>query len=471
MVKKLSFLLMILCVVSCGQNTKKNSVSTTESNDSIVVQTAKEAYVYGLPLVLMDITRKQMTNKDTTGKVAITAAPNTFVHLSKFPDASFQDVVRPNVDTYYSLAWLDLSKEPFVLSVPDSHGRYYMMPMLDAYTNVFASPGTRTTGNGKGDFLITGPQWTGTVPANMKQIEAPTNAVWLMGRTQVNSKADGDKVVIPLQHQYKLTPLSSWGKSYTPPTLTNDPSTPKGFPNTIVEQMDVEEYFNYLNQLLANFPPPAADSDILGKFESVGVGNGKTFDLKSFSTPVQQAISNFPKEVPAEFKQKLAEANGLENGWNISRTKMGSYGTDYQLRAYIAFIGLGANLPEDAIYPMTSVDASGNLLNGSNKYLIHYDKGQTPPANAFWSITMYDTNGHLIENPINRYAIGDRDKLKFNADGSVDIYIQNISPGKDKESNWLPAPSGDFNLCMRVYYPKEEMINGSWKITPVKKVE
>ena len=435
--------------------------------DSIVVQIAKEAYVYGFPSVVMDITRRQMTNASGKGMIA---APNTFVHLSDFPDASFTNVVRPNVDTYYSSSWLDLSKEPVILSLPDTRGRYYMMPMLDAYTNVFASPGTRTTGNAKGDFLITPPGWTGTIPADMKHIAAPTVAVWLIGRTQVNSRADGEQVVVPLQRQYRLTPLSAWGKPYTPPLPASDPSVPEGFPNAIVERMSADEYFNYVNRLLVAFPPPTADGDALDKFAAIRVGAGKTFDLETFSETVRKAIVRLPADVVAEFGRELSAPKELENGWSVPRAGVGAYGRDYYRRAYAAFVGLGANLPQDAVYRMCSVDADGKQLNGNNMYVVRYEKGLTPPANAFWSLTLYDSKGLLTSNSLDRYAVGDRSNLKTNPDGSVDIYISRVSPGKDKENNWLPAPADDFNLCLRVYALKPAMIDGSWTIAPVKKL-
>jgi DNA sulfur modification protein DndE len=342
--------------------------------------------------------------------------------------------------------------------------------MLDAYSNVFSSPGTRTTGNGQHNFLITGPGWTGTVPAGMKEIPAPTNTVWIIGRTQVNSKEDGEKVVIPLQRQYKLTPLSAWGKTYTPGKPVDDPSVPKGFPNDIVKNMSLQEYLNYANDLLAKYPPPAADQPVLEKFASIGVGAGKKFDINALKAD-KATLEALPNQVMTGFLQaKSFFGNGLENGWSIARNGIGTYGTDYAKRAAVAFGGLGANLPEDAIYPGTSVDESGNTLNGSGKYVLHFDKGQEPPAKAFWSLTLYDKGGHFVDNPINRYAIGDRSHLKTNPDGSTDIYIQNVSPGKDKESNWLPAPAGEFNLLLRVYNPKPAMLDGSWKPGPVKKV-
>lgn len=470
MYRKLFLLLPLTAIMlSCsGGAVKKNDEQAQQ--DSITIQTLKEAYAYGFPLVVMDISRQQMTDGTPGVKGGgMRSAPNSFANLSVFPDASFTDVVRPNVDTYYSSAWLDVSKEPVVLSLPDTKGRYYMMPMLDMYTNIFASPGTRTTGNGKGDFLVTGPGWKGEIPKGMKQIEAPTSSVWIVGRTQVNSKADGDKIVVPLQKQYQLTPLSAWGKPYTVPVAEPNPNAPKGFPNAIVEQMSITDYFNYVNRLMAMYPGPAVDKAALDKFAAIGVGADKTFDLSIFDQHVQTALNSLPKKMAAELQKNILAQQ--ENGWDMLTKVMGTYGTNYEQRAHIAFIGLGANLLEDAIYPLCSVDGDGNQLNGANKYVIHYDKGQTPPANAFWSLTMYDPKGHLVANPLNRYAIGDRSNLKANADGSVDIYIQNASPGKDKEANWLPAPTGDFNLALRVYYPKQSMIDGTWKITPVKKVQ
>lgn len=467
-------LCLLLLFTACKKDTSKTNSSTetvtaTEGTtpDTEIVQTAKEAFVFGMPLVLMDITRAKMIDATNNPNAA---AVNTFEHKSKFPDAAFRDVVRANADTYYSTASLDLKAEPIILSVPNTHGRYYMMPMLDAYTNVFASPGTRTTGNEAHNFLITGPGWNGSVPAGMEQIKAPTNLVWLIGRTQVNSKADGDKVVVPLQKQYKLTPLSTWGKPYTPPAAKADPTVQKASPNEIIEAMPVEDFFNYMNKLLAVSPPASADAPVLEKFAKIGIGPGKKFDMAALSPEAQKAIKNIPKEVTDGFIENIKKVDKVVNGWKPLSKNIGTYGTNYTERAFVAYVGLGANLPEDAAYPSASFDADGKALNGSNKYVLHFDKGKTPPANAFWSLTMYDAKGYMVPNPINRNAIGDRSNLKKNADGSVDIYFQNDSPGKDKESNWLPAPKGEFNLILRIYWPKEEMLNGSWQAPGIKKV-
>ena len=340
--------------------------------------------------------------------------------------------------------------------------------MLDAYTNVFASPGKRTTGTAEGNFLITGPDFTGTVPAGMKQIKAPTNMVWILGRTQTNSPTDGATTVKKIQDGYHLTPLSKWGSAYTPDKNIVDTTITKTPPPVLVENMDVESFFNKLNQLIAKNPPASEDAALLSKISAIDIGAGKQFNLANYDAETQTKL----KAIPASFHQQMREAAGktgtLENGWNVTRSGLGSYGTNYQMRALIALIGLGANLNADACYPNCQVDENGEKLNGSKKYVVHFEKGQTPPANAFWSITMYGPDELLVANPINRFAIGDRDQLKYNKDGSLDIYIQNENPGKDKIPNWLPAGKEGFSLTMRIYWPKEEFLNGTWKIPPVK---
>ena len=469
--RKYCFPIVCLCymLASCGpqQSNKHKMKDEALVADTSIVQTIEDAYIYGLPLVLMDITRRQMTDPSAG---ALYSPPNQFRHNADFPDASFKNVVRPNADTYYSIAWLDLSGEPVVLSLPDSKGRYYMMPMMDAYSNVFASPGTRTTGNSGGSYLISGPGWKGHIPAAMKHIQSPTNTVWIIGRTQVNGKEDGVKNVVPLQRQYKLLPLSAWGKTYAVPQTDSDPSTPKGDPNAIVKGMSLQEYLNYVNKLMDKNPPQTADSSVIKRFALFGIGAGKTFDANSLLEEAREAVNDIPKKVFAALDSQKVGPAKLINGWNLGRTVIGTYGTDYYSRASTAYFGLGANLREDAIYPSCYVDADGNPLNGNNKYMLHFEKGKTPPANAFWSLTMYDPDGYFVDNPINRYTLGDRSNLKVNEDKAIDIYIQKDNPGKDIEANWLPAPEGSFNLLLRVYWPKEEMINRRWNPPTVIKV-
>ncbi|HMS32769.1 MAG TPA: DUF1254 domain-containing protein [Ignavibacteria bacterium] len=473
MKKTLPFLIAVCFLFSsCGSKDDKtqtdNKDKSSKTNDSATIKTAEEAFLYCYSLVIMDITRRKLTNTETPNE---NAAPiNQFANKSSFPDYTFKDVVRPNADTYYSSAFCDLGKDALVLSLPNTNDRYYLMPMLDAYSNVFSSPGKRTTGTEAGNYLITGPKWNGTVPEGIKeQIKAPTDIIWILGRIQCNGKEDGEKVVIPIQKKLKLIPLSSWGKEYTEPKGVVDPTVPKDDPNNTVLNMPIDEFFNYANKLMVNNPPAPADKPALEAFAKIGVGPNAKFDLSKFDAATQTAMKNIAKNVYAAFDKQLAKPEKLINGWNILIKGMGSYGTDYGMRSLVTYVGLGANLPQDAVYPSNSLDQDGKPYNGANKYVIHFDKGQTPPVDGFWSLTMYDQNGYFIENPINTYAIGHGPPFKYNADGSVDIYIQNESPGKDLQNNWLPAPKGDFNVMMRLYWPKETMINGTWTPPAIKK--
>ncbi|HEY7095651.1 MAG TPA: DUF1254 domain-containing protein [Terriglobales bacterium] len=456
-----------LSLVACKQETPASTNEPTNAAKSA----ATDAYIYGYPLVLADATRAKQTN--ASRPQAGLAPVNQFVHNQTFPDATFTDVVSPNADTLYSTAWLDLGREPMVLSVPDTHGRYYLMPMLDAWTNVFASPGKRTTGTGKGNFAITGPLWTGTLPAGLKEIKSPTDMMLLAGRTQANGKADFS-AVNAIQAQYKLTALSAWVKPYTPPAdVATDPKVDmKTPPVDAVAAMDAATFLNRLALLMKNNPPAAEDGPMVAKLASIGVVSGQPFDLNKNGSDAAKAIA----EGVEDGKKKVVELGhnpgnaNIVNGWMIIVREIGSYGTNYDARAGVAWVGFGANVPDDAIYPLTRVDADGSPLNGANRYVIHFDKGQTPPVNAFWSLTMYNAKQAFVANPINRYAIGDRDKMKFNPDGSLDIYLQHDSPGNAKESNWLPADAGSFNLILRMYWPKAQALSGAWTPPPIHKV-
>ncbi len=455
---------------SGGSGTSSSNASTNSLPPDSVKAIAKKAYIFGISPALVDITFHKLTNTDTPVS-GIMAPVNQFTISTEFPNAKFRAVVRPNADTYYTSGMLDLSTEPMILSLPNTHGRYYLMPMLDGYSNVFASPGKRTTGTDAASYLISGPGWSGAVPAGMNEIKAPTNKVWVIGRTQVNSQEDGDKVVVPLEKQYKLIPLSFWGKLYAAPRGTRNPGLSDASPNEQVKALAIDSFFNYINQLMVINPPKAADAPAMAEFAKIGVAPGAHFDLNSFDTATQAALKKLPAEVFGYMDEIIAKgATKPVNGWVIFNKGMGNYGTDYDLRAIVSYAGLGANLPEDATYPSCSVDANGKPFDGANKYVLHFDKGQTPPVDGFWSLTMYSQDGYFIENPLNRYAIGDRSKLKTNADGSTDLYFQNVSPGKDKESNWLPCPTGQFNLMLRMYWPKQAMLNGSWSPPAVKKV-
>jgi hypothetical protein len=431
-----------------------------------------DTYLYAYPLVLMDVTRKVQSNAETPDTKTKHAPMNQFYHAPEFPDATFTDVVRANADTLYSFLWFDVSKEPLVIDVPDSGGRYYLLPMLDMWTDIFASPGKRTSGTGPQTYAITGPGWQGKLPTDVTEIKAPTAEGWMIGRTQTNGKKDYDAV-----HQFqaglKVVPLSAWGKrGWTPPKGRVDAQQDMSAPVEQVAKMSAAEFFADFAELMKANPPHANDYPILQQMERLGIVPGESFDLSKASPETKSALEAAPAAGMAKIKAYAPHASVLINNWGMIMNPVGTYGTDYLKRAFIAYFGLGANVVEDAVYPSALVDAHGKpLFDSGMKYVLHFEKEQIPPVRAFWSLTLYNDKQFFADNPINRYAIGDRDNLKFNADGSLNLYIQCDTPGADKEDNWLPAPKeGGFSLTLRLYWPQPTVLDGSWQPPGVQRV-
>ncbi|AMA57534.1 DUF1254 domain-containing protein [Bradyrhizobium sp. CCGE-LA001] len=430
---------------------------------------ASDAYIFGYPLVTMEMTRRVISN--VADPVGTRAPMGQMIKMRQYPDASYRDVTAPNADTLYTSSFFDVGKEPWVLSIPDMKGRYFLMPMLDGWTTVFQVPGKRTTGTGAQTYAITGPGWKGTLPAGVKEYKSQTNIVWLLGRIYCMGTPEDYAAVHKLQDECKLVPLSAYGKAYTPAPGKVDPSVDmKTAVREQVNRMDAVSYFKLLCELMKANPPYEADKHQLAKFARIGIVPGQDFDESKLK-------ADFLKRVPElsfdriMLQFKINKAMKDENGFAYT-TKGGIYGTDYLMRALITAIGLGCNRPQDAIYPVSQKDGEGHKYNGANKYVMRFPKGHLPPADGFWSLTMYDSGYFFVKNPIDRYSISAREDLKENADGSTDLYIQKDSPGKDKESNWLPAPEGEFILMLRMYWPQEtdpSIINGTWTIPPVKK--
>jgi hypothetical protein len=430
---------------------------------------AADAYVFGYPLVLMEMTKKVLTN---TPKPSEKAAPlNQFAHIAAFPRPEDRQIVRPNVDTLYSSAWLDLSRGPVILHLPEIKGRYYLMQIMDAWTNVFASLGTRTTGEQEGNFAIVGPKWRGHLPAGVKKLQSPTNSVWILGRTLTRGPADY-AAVHAIQAQYTLTPLNAWGKQYSPPAGKTDPAVDMQTPPVRqVAQMTAATFFQSLAQDMKTDPPAAADAPAVKKFAALGLVPGKDFNPAKIKPVTAQALEAGVKQGQKRIEDKGLKIGVMKNDWQIPQPPMGAYGADYEQRAAIALFALAANLPEDAVYPTALLDQEGKQLTGKQRYVLHFDKEQLPPVQAFWSLTMYDKDSFLAANPLGRYGLGDRDPLKYNVDGSLDLYLQNQSPGPEKEANWLPAPADDFNVTLRLYWPKQTVLDGAWAPPPIKRVE
>lgn len=464
-----SLVLIVAFFTSCGSSTKKENVISDEK----FIEIAHEAYVFGYPMILMDYTRKKSCNVEKP--TSVFAPVNQLGHFREFPDDKLTVVVKANVDTYYSNAWYDLKSEPVVLSVPASD-RYYLLPLYDAYSNAFFVPGHRTTGKGAQTLLLTGPSWNGEVPEGMTQVKSPTNSVWMIGRTQVNSAEDGATVVAGFQDGMKIDLLSKYGQEYEAPLGKVSEDYKKIVPVEDTRALPVEEYFNKLTQLMADNPPAKADAPLIKEMESIGIIVGQKFSTENLSPELIEKLNAIPEQAHQNWidKETGKKESGIPviNNWLVAREEMGVYGINYEQRAFIAFIGLGANSAEDAMYPTTTRDSEGNTIDGKNKYVLHFDKGQTPPVNAFWSLTAYNSKNFLVANSINRFAIGDRDNLKYNEDGSLDIYIQNTDPGGEKTSNWLPSTQeGLTNLTLRLYWPKDIVLDGTWIVPAVQKVE
>ncbi len=457
-----------LAPAAMAQGTAQGAPPTITEAEAHAI--AVDAYIYFYPLLSMDISRKTFTNVEP-GKEFGKGPMNMFTNVPAYPSADFKGVVRSNFDTLYSIAWLDMTKEPAVITAPDTNGRYYLLPMLDMWTDVFASPGWRTTGTQAGNFLITPPGWNGTVPAGMSRISAPTPHVWVIGRTKTDGPPDYD-AVHKIQAGYKVTMLSDWGKTPRPVEVKIDPSVDmKTPPKVQVDTMAAGKYFAYAAELLKIEPPHSTDEPILARMKKIGIEPGKSFDISKLDPVVQKAMESAPSEAQRLMAWKLPTLARVANGWAMNTDTVGVYGNYYLKRAILAQQGLGANVVEDAIYPLNLGDESGKPLDGASKYTITFEKGAAPPVNAFWSITLYDQDGFQVGNVLNRFAVSSWMPFKYNTDGSLDLYFQNESPGKDMEANWLPAPKGPFNLTMRLYAPKSEVLVGKWNPPPVTRVQ
>jgi|HubBroStandDraft_4_1064222.scaffolds.fasta_scaffold34323_2 hypothetical protein len=433
------FLCMLpLCAVAPagGQQSASGAPVTAQEAYDIGV----EAYVYFYPLVTVDVTRRQLTNIEA-GKMVGRGPMNEFTHFRSYPPADLKTVVRFNFDTLYSLAWLDLTKGAMIVSAPDTDGRYYLLPMLDMWSDVFAVPGKRTSGTKAGNFAVVPPGWQGTLPTGVQKIQSPTFYVSVIGRTQTNGPSDY-AAVNKVQDGYTITPLSQWGKPPQPVHVVIDPSVDmKTPPLDQVNHMPAGACFKYAAELMKVSPPHVTDWSTIERLKRIGIEPGKSYDFDRLDPSVQEALDKAAKDALNNMYAKYPTLARAANGWQMNTDTIGVYGDYYLKRAIVAMVGLGANQPDDAIYPINFADADGKPVVGQHKYVLHFSKEEIPPVNAFWSVTMYDDAGFQVTNPINRFAIGDRDALKYNSDGSLDLYIQHDDPGGDKTPK-LAAFSG-----------------------------
>jgi hypothetical protein len=424
-----------------------------------------EAFAFGFPFLTMAATMRHATNVSVPDGER--APINQFAHLHRFPDPDFKAIVGTNAHTLYSLAWLDLRAEPMILELPDTGGRSYLMPLIDSWSDVFVCLGPRTVGTSGGMYAIVGPGWHGEPLEGVQRIDAPTNVVWVIGHTHATG-SDDLVVGLSIQKGLKLTPLSALGRAYEPATRSVDPRLEiEACPQTRLMKMGAEDFFSALAAEMAVNPPASGDRRILDRLTALGVRPGEAFEWRSLSEETREAL----EAGIADGREAISRPPPprLENGWQSLREGR-THGADYLHRAQIANVALGIANPEDAVFPLAATDHTGKRLNGECRYRLRFEPGGHPPVSALWSLALYDMDQVFVPNPIDRYALGDRDDLELGPDGSLEIAIQHDRPD-GSESNWLPAPAqDDFNLMLHMYWPSQQVLDGSWTIPPVQRV-
>jgi hypothetical protein len=450
---------------------KKDTLSPDDAKAKQAYAIGVQAYIWGYPMVVGQKSRNAMTKGgdapvtpkqfNKTGKLF--APVNQVANAWGILGPAFEAIQSANSDTQYSVTWFDSSNEPYVLHIPDAKGRFYTFQFADAWTNNFHYASTRTMGSQEQTYALVAPGWTGKLPPHVTRLNAPTPTGFIVGRWFVADEKDV-AAVNKIQKQVTMTPLSSYGKKYTPPRVKVVPA--KKYTGDLA-------FFEQLGDTLAINGAPAADAGILGMFKNIGLTIDHGFDPSALSDGEKKSLVQAAKDGEAMLAVKAASMGRNVNGWQLSPVLNEYFGTSYLFRAAIGYQAMFVNTPVEAYYPGVFKDVDGKVLDGSaGKYTIKFPKDKTPPANAFWSVTMYDAKKRLmVKNSLNRYKIGSADKLKTAADGSTTLYIQADSPGKDKESNWLPAPKEPFYMLMRIYLPKIEVLNGQYEIPGVVKAK
>lgn len=424
---------------------------------------AKEAYLYGFPVVEMYKTLYTQAVDQTSSNFK--APFNQIGNTAKVFTPEDSAFVTPNSDTPYSFVWMDLRSEPLVLTMPPiEDSRYYSVQLVDLYTHNFAYLGTRSTGNKGGHFMVAGPDWKGPKPSNVDQvIHSESNIAYALYRTQLFDEKDLSKVQ-QIQQRYKVDPLSKYSRQPAP-----NPATQVNWPKPVANMSDSPALFRYLNFMLAFAPAQPVEKEVLERFATIGIAAGEPFDVSELKVEQRQALEAGiadGKAEFAEFKKNRIDTHKVTSG-DFFGTREHLNG-NYLYRYVGANIGIFGNSSEEANYIGYFVDNQGKPVDTSKQnYTLRFDKGALPPANAFWSLTMYDGKSKLlVANPLNRYLINSRmiPDLKLDADGGLTLYVQHARPDQDKQSNWLPAPSGPFYGVLRIYLPKPEVTNGEWKM-------
>lgn len=449
-------LVSLLAMSACAfVSAEADQLPTAEAREELAYSIGQQAYVYGFPIVEMSRVRYRRTadpaNKDRRPL-------NTFSHRRRLSDHTDAVVVAPNNDTLYSSAWLDLSNGPVLLQVPPTNGRYYAFQFIDFYTNNIAVIGQRTHGTHGLCVAIAGPDWSGRVDEGVVRVDSPTNTVWMIGRILVDGPEDLPNVHA-LQEQLSLSSLRGADNTNSAAPVRSGSRTAS------YDSADVLDFFSILNDGLRENPPPASEEPLMRLFDQVGIGLGKAFAAEELDPATARGLRQGIEAGKEAIEKAVFEGRQFAGGWALPPKGIGNFGSDYLFRAVVAARGLGALPAEEAVYFTTGADHEQRALHGGHKYLFKLEKDQLPPVKGFWSLTMYNLpSRRLVENPLGRYAIGDRTHgLKPGPDGSITIYIQREPPGGDKNSNWLPTPEGAFELVLRAYVPAGDFYSASWQ--------
>ncbi|WP_405044722.1 DUF1254 domain-containing protein [Phyllobacterium sp. 1468] len=427
---------------------------------------AKEAYIYGFPMV--DNYRIEHAYFVDVKNPEYKGPWNTLVNIPRVYTPADTAIQTPNSDTPYSMLGMDLRAEPMVLTVPPiEKRRYFSIQLIDAYTFNFAYIGSRTTGNDGGSYLIAGPGWKGETPKRVKEvIRSETELVLAAYRTQLFNPDDIDNVK-KIQGEYRAEPLSKFLGQAAPAAA---PAIDFIKPLSLADEKTSPEFFNILNFVLQFCPTDPSEIELMARFAKIGVGAGKAVDvsLPEMKKAIEEGMADAWTDLEAF--RKLFDSGKVTSG-EVFGTRA-YLKNNYLYRMGAAVLGIYGNSKDEAMYPAYAIDADGKKLNGANKYTVHFAADKLPPVHAFWSLTMYELpQSLLVANPINRYLLNSPMLPQFvrDADGGLTFYIQNESPGKDKEPNWLPAPKGPFIIAMRLYWPKQEALDGTWKQPPMKR--
>jgi hypothetical protein len=455
------FIFGILGESSLAKGKSEERLTSAQVKEEDAFTIGVQAYIWGFP-AWMDQQNTVMTFS-VEEPDGLRGPFNMLVQAKGLYGPEARITQSPNNDTIFSAASLDLTKEPLIFYVPDFKGRFYTFQLIDKYTNNFGYISQRTKGFKEQTYVFCGPGWSGKLPPGAERIDAPTVEMTIVGRIGIDSEEEMPEIRA-LQEQIRLVPLSQYGKDYKPGKVP----VPKWKKYT-----GPLAYFEELGDVISKSRPPDHERGLMGLFERIGLSPDYGFDPAKLDEPTKRGLERSIPVARDIIEARAKALSKLVNGWSMLPVLKEYFGTSYLDRAAIAWRYIYANNPEEAVYATAWIDGQGQILDSSgHRYVITFPKGHTPPVDAFWSITMYGTDGYMVENPIKRYSIGGRTKsLKCGVDGSLTIYVQNESPGREKESNWLPAPKGQFYMFLRMYLPKWEVINGRYEIPPVKQVK